>query len=385
MESRREKESKEKRRVLIVDDDPMNLDFLRDVLEDSYELNYAADGHVALQLAESFLPEIILTDIMMPNVDGYELCRRIRQNSLYDMTKILLVSGQSSIDERLKGYNVGADDYLARPFDVEELQAKLRVYLRLIKMEESLVNINASLENQVQIRTQQLLNSEKMAFLGMHTAELVHNMNNPLAILKAFCEELLEDDPKNENGLYMFSAIERIEQIVKGILLSTRKAGESRNEQVDLVEVIKSELELLNTQSAVRNTMKMELDLQPVPKLLGSNSHFSQILGNILKNAIEAMYKAQQRVLTVSTRYVEQQIIITVQDSGCGIGAASIKKIFDPFYTSKPISATHGEPTGTGLGLPSVKKMVKSYNGKIEVSSEPQQGTCFTITLPTNS
>ncbi len=123
-------------KVLVVDDDPLNLGILEEVIGDQYEMVSAESGEAALDILPRFCPDLILLDIMMPGIDGYEVCHRIRQNARYKFTKIILVSGKSLVAERLKGYEAGADDYVTKPFIAEELEAKIRVFLRLKHTEE---------------------------------------------------------------------------------------------------------------------------------------------------------------------------------------------------------------------------------------------------------
>ena len=121
----------EKNKILAVDDKPINLAVIAELLESQYDLRTVSAGMDALKVAREFLPDIILLDIMMPGMDGYEVCRRLRADSTLRHTKIIIVSAKAMISERLKGYQAGADDYVIKPFNEDELLAKIRVYLRL--------------------------------------------------------------------------------------------------------------------------------------------------------------------------------------------------------------------------------------------------------------
>lgn len=123
-------------KILIVDDDSMNIDILKDDLEEEYIVDSAESGEDALDLIPNFMPDVILLDIMMSGIDGYEVCRRIRADHLYDNMKIILISGRAMDDERQKGFEVGADDYITKPFDVDNVEAKI-LNLRKLKAEST--------------------------------------------------------------------------------------------------------------------------------------------------------------------------------------------------------------------------------------------------------
>ena len=128
----------DKNKILVVDDDSSIINFLKEVLELDYELKTAASGEEALRLIESFKPEIVLLDVMMPGIDGYETCRRIKENEQSTHVKILFLSAKVTLEERLKGYKVGGDDYVTKPFETEELLAKIKVFEKLKHVQQNL-------------------------------------------------------------------------------------------------------------------------------------------------------------------------------------------------------------------------------------------------------
>jgi DNA-binding response OmpR family regulator len=129
-------EFKREHKILIVDDDPMNLEIIEEILGDLYILKCAQSGEEAILEAYKFKPDLILLDIMMSGMDGYEVCRQIKNNNKLSLTKIILVSAKQMLEDRLEGYASGADDYISKPFDPEELRAKIKVFLRLKSVEE---------------------------------------------------------------------------------------------------------------------------------------------------------------------------------------------------------------------------------------------------------
>ena len=166
-------------RVLIVDDNAMNVDVLRRILRKEYELDTAASGDECLAKLSAFKPQLVLLDIMMPGMDGYETCRQIKSSAIGEFVQVILVSGKGSTAERVKGYEAQADDYVIKPFDHEELLSKVRVQFRLWDAQRQLtiakdqLEIYASeLEELVSVRTKQLTATQDMAVFALaHVAD----------------------------------------------------------------------------------------------------------------------------------------------------------------------------------------------------------------------
>ena len=164
----------EGRRILIVDDSEMNLEVLEHLLEDDYELESAASGEECLQKLTAFSPDLVLLDIMMPGMSGYETCRRIKSSPVGDFTQVILISGKASTAERLEGYQAGADDYVIKPFDHDELLAKVRIHFKLRNSvaklwtaNSKIQKFNAELENLVAKRTDEILETRDVAVFAL--------------------------------------------------------------------------------------------------------------------------------------------------------------------------------------------------------------------------
>ncbi|MFW5887973.1 MAG: response regulator, partial [Bacteriovoracia bacterium] len=188
--------------IVAIDDDQRNLSILEEILDEDYDVYFASCPGNALEMIakKKLIPEIFLVDIMMPGMNGYEFTQYIRHHQKLSNAKIILISGKAMVEERLKGYELGADDYITKPFIDDELLAKIRVYERLISAEKQLQFLNNSLQEQVNIRSQQLMQAEKMTFLGGHIAEIIHNLKNPLTIIAGYTDLLLRKDPDNMYG-----------------------------------------------------------------------------------------------------------------------------------------------------------------------------------------
>ena len=182
-------------KILVVDDAPMNILILKNILKGNYTLASAESGTEALEIIPEFRPDLILLDIMMPGMDGYEVCRKIREQEQYRFIKIIMVSAKTMIDDRLKGYQVGADDYITKPFDKKELEAKIRVFSQLKHEEE--------------------LNQLKGNLLMLFS----HETKTPLSIIIGLAAILhkkseLEDDSKRHVGTISEEAYDMLEFIV---------------------------------------------------------------------------------------------------------------------------------------------------------------------------
>ncbi len=147
----------QKGRILMVDDEPTNIKIFEKALKNNYTLECAKNGEEGLKNCHSFQPDLILLDIMMPGINGYEVCKKIRLNPKFRFVKIIIVSGKAMTDERLIGYEAGADDYLTKPFDPDELKAKVNVFMRLNSAEKQLRDLNDSLEEEVGERTREIM------------------------------------------------------------------------------------------------------------------------------------------------------------------------------------------------------------------------------------
>ena len=371
------------KKIMVVDDAPSVLNYLKDILTDAnYEVITATSGEQALARLNDFKPDLILLDIIMPGMDGYEVCRKIRQNRTNGPVKIIMVSTESKLQERLRGYQTGVDDYIGKPFDEHELLAKIHVFMRLKNVEDELIDLNNKLNEQVRIRTQQLSDAEKMAAVGRLTAGIVHNLNNPLQVMMSISQLLAVSHPDISRIRNLSKACDRMQGIIATILNTGKRESELALVEVDLNEVLSDRVELLKANHFFKYYIRTKMELQPLPVFRGVYAHFSQSFGNLIDNAVDAMYHQKVGVLTIQSCVNDQLIRISIADTGSGIDTDKMSKIFDPFFTTKPLTADDNRPTGTGLGLASCKEMIASYSGKIKVASQIGIGTTFTVELP---
>jgi len=374
--------AKESEIILSVDDEEKNVRITQHIFEDDYQFISASSGEQALEKLKEFVPAVILLDIMMPGIDGYAVCKMLKNDRRFELTKIILISGKGMLEERLKGYEMGADDYVIKPVDPDELLAKVKVYAQLFKSQNDFKTLNTSLNNEVKLRTEQLNKSERIRYIGMHSAEIVHNLNNPISIISGITDQLLEESPEDRSYIKIKTAVTNLIGIIKSILGSVQESEDVINVPVDINEVIKAELDFIKLNTAYKHKIVTEICLNNIPKYSGIRSHFSQVLGNLIKNSAEAMADAGG-TLSIRTDFGEHAIKIQVSDTGPGIEQDNIKKIFDPLFTTKN-EANGSKIIGTGLGLPYCKKIVEGYKGEISIESVFGEGATFTISFPLN-
>jgi C4-dicarboxylate-specific signal transduction histidine kinase len=361
----------EKQKVLIVDDEPRNQRIVLETLDDHFEVKQASNGEEALSVLEHFDADLVLLDIMMPGIDGYEVCSKIRSNSKLSLTKIILVSGKAMVEERLRGYEVGADDYMTKPFVSEELFAKACVFLRLALLERNL-------EGQVQQRTRQLLETEarlintaKMSALGEMAGGIAHEVNTPLGTVGMCAEQIVElvgDDPIDPGAIrdmavLIDKSVGKINSIVQGLRIFSRNGSQDRFDSVPVRQIVENTLVLCAEKLKCK---QIELRVHPIAddlRVKGRALQISQVLLNLLSNACDAVTPLQERWIEVSTQAHPAGVDILVTDSGQGIPQDIRDKMFLPFFTTKDVGQ------GVGLGLSVSQGIVEDHQGSIGIDT----------------
>ncbi len=348
----------EQSRLLIVDDNAHNVAILEELLGDDYHLRTAPSGEEALAIALEFSPAVILLDIMMPGIDGYETCRRIRATPRLRHTKIILVSARAMVEERLRGYEAGADDYITKPFDKHELRAKVRVYLRLQSVEEV-----------------EQLKSNLLALLS-------HETNTPLNGILPPVELLLADEAMDSAERTMWlrtihhSATHLHSLLTKVMTLSVMKAGRWRWDlaPADLTEVIRRAVCDVALPASLRH-VQIEQDLPATAITRLDREQMQGVIRAMLENAIQV--SASETPIAVRLWRHDKVFCLTVTDRGVGIASDFLPRVFQEFAKAD-LSPTEGP----GLSLAMAQLVVRAHRGTIGVESTQGRGTTFTVQLP---
>lgn len=351
---------KQKQKILIVDDDPLNVEIVEEILGDQYEFKSAVSGDEALAEISDFMPDIVLLDIMMPGMDGYEVCRRIRSNEKLALIKIILVSAKQMLRDRLDGYRAGADDYMTKPFDPEELMAKIKVFLRLKSVEEV-----------------ERIKSDLLSVFS-------HETRTPLHTIIGFATLLLENKSLSENETealthIMKSGQDMLDLIEKTILLSHLRDGESilKEQEVSIKRLVDLAAERISYESNHHN-IEIKSQVSSDSYLLVDEDLFVTAISCLLDSAIKYADPNTELKVTADVSD-EKNYKLLVEARGKCIKASKMETMFSEFEVDDV--SHHGR--GHGLGLSLLKHIIEMHDGEVSASSDNDtKSTFFVIKLP---
>jgi signal transduction histidine kinase len=349
----------DRKRVLAVDDDEINLEVLHEILDDEFDFATAANGEEALALAVAWRPDLVLLDVMMPGIDGYETCRRIRANPDLRSLKVVLVTAKAMKRERLSGYEAGADDYLTKPFDKDELLAKVRVFLRL-KSEEELSRMKSDLLDLV-----------------------AHEIRTPLTGILPTAELLAGTDPLDERERIELAAIvhanaRRLETLAEKALLlcQLRNAGpeQLRREWFSLDELVDRVLE--QVASRARTKRMVVTGRVGAMRVFADRKALEAALRALVDNAIEFSPPGAEVVVAAVDR--ERAVEFSVMNPGPGIEPDRLARLLDAFGERR----AHGQTVGAGVTMALVREVLRAHGGELRAESEPGIRTTISGVLP---
>ncbi|MEM6252366.1 MAG: response regulator [Cyanobacteria bacterium P01_D01_bin.156] len=418
-------------KILVVDDTPANLKVITEILSvKNYQVSVAISGERALKRLESHIPDLILLDIQMPGINGFETCQQIKKNPDLASIPIIFITALSDTDSTVKGFELGAVDYITKPFREAELLARVHTHLQLRQIQQTL-------ESKVMSRTQdlelalarvqesqmQLVQHEKMSALGNLVAGVAHEINNPIGFISGNLDELQQDlssifehlklchqeitTPEIQEHAKQITLSYLMEDIpemlasmeagcerICGISNSLRvfsRADKDIKIDFNIHEGIDSTLLILKHRLKA-NTQHPDIEIlkeyEQLPDIKCFPGQLNQVFMNILTNAIDALEESNEsksyeeieqdsNQILIKTTLINDHVHIYVRDNGIGMPQTIKQKIFDYLYTTK------GVGKGTGLGLAVAKQIVMEvHDGHIKVESEEGKGTEFCIQLP---
>jgi len=423
--------------VMVVDDNPKNLQVLGSLLkENNYRVAVARDGKQVLEYLKTRQPDLILLDVMMPGINGFDVCKTIKSDTRTQEIPVLFITALADTDNKLEGFEAGGEDYITKPFFKEEVLARVNVLIERQEAKKALVQSNAklgdwtrTLEQKVRARTLKLqqvqshiVMQEKMASIGQLAAGIAHELNNPINFIytnfvtlqnnfkslkkiiknyQALAEkfemtqahaELIETIRKQENEMHLDFVLNDLGTLfdetregfkrTSGIINSMRDFSRAEHTQDFALFDVNSGIK--DTLVIARNEYKYycEIDtdfgqLEPVECI---PQQLNQVFLNIIVNAAQAIRSQDQRgkgVITIQTIMKEDKINCTISDNGPGIPDKIKTRIFEPFFTTKEV----GQGTGLGLSI-AYDIIVNKHDGTIKAENNHPRGTQFTICIP---
>ncbi|MCT7962712.1 response regulator [Laspinema sp. D1] len=425
--------------ILIVDDTPANLRLLSMILSrKGYRVRKAISPHLALNAVELSLPHLILLDINMPEMNGYQVCSKLKANPQTREVPIIFISALDDVFDKIKAFEVGGNDYITKPFQDAEVLIRVEHQLKLRSLQMELLDKNRILEQtltELKQAQNHIIQNEKMVSLGQLVAGVCHEINNPvnfisgnLIYVKTYVKQLLgllqqyrqalgsipkeiqqleedieldflvEDFPKLVSS--MQGGAERIRKIVES-LRNFSRLDEAELKSVDLHEGLESTLMMLGHRlepCGDRRGITVIKNYAQLPFVRCYAAQLNQVFMNLLTNAIDALESGSRHphslpnsddegaigpcapapTLWINTAQpTENTVTISIADNGPGMSPELQQQAFDPFFTTKQVGY------GTGLGLSiSYQIVVEGHRGTLDCQSLPGMGTTFTLGLP---
>ncbi|MBC2601550.1 ATP-binding response regulator [Puniceicoccus vermicola] len=368
---------KAKNKILIVDDEPVNVKVLQRKLEKAgYEVRMATNGFECLDRVEESRPDIILLDIMMPDMDGVETCRRLKQNPKTETIPVIFVTAKMDRHDKISGLETGAIDYITKPIDMEETLARVRTHLRLETMHEENIELQ-----------QRLGEARRTAAIGSMTQGIAHNLNNLLGVVVGYLDLLklrMNQPEKLEKGIAsMEKAVKRMVNLVRQLSSMVTDEPVARI-KADPAECVANVVNRATRQSEGRvQTVSIENNLPEDFQTFTSLETIETCVEHLIRNGIESYPEgtpAEDRPIRVSLNLLEEdgenEVEIRVSDRGEGIHPSVRDNLFDPFISTK-------NSVGRGFGLTVVKHSISHIGGGVTIGANPSgQGTSAVLRIP---
>jgi signal transduction histidine kinase len=405
--------------ILVAEDNPDMRRLLQFLLSKKYRVRVAKNGREALEFLRTSHPHVVVSDVMMPEMSGTELCAAIKQDPTTQHIPVILVTSKAESEMKIEGLELGADDYITKPFHPRELLARVSALARVRLLQEELESQNKELEialQELKETQMKLVRNERLAAVGEMAAGVAHEVNNPVNFalnavrvlqseVEGICEAVniigegsLARAGRSPNAMNEIqgrveeidieetaSTIKELAGIVADGLERTHRlvselhnfSGSNRcgDEDIDLCEGIRSTVALLRptlSSLGVEITVNTPRDL---PTVRGDAGALNQVLMNIIKNAGEAAADGRGEIRIDATAE-SRDVVIRIVDNGPGIDDQSLSRVFEPFFSTKAAGK------GTGLGLPISRQIAEECGGSLSVESEVGTGTTIALRLP---
>ena len=349
----------ENSKILILEDNLDTVELLRKRLRsEGYDTDEAYDGEQGLDKVAEYGPDLILLDVMMPKLDGYEVCNRLKAEKKTNHIPILMLTAKDAIPDKVKGLNIGADDYMTKPFNYKELSARIKSLLEKKDAKEKLVE------------------EKKLEALENMMDQVSHEILNPLVTIGGFARRVFKSLPEgSDNRKYMDIILKSVTALEKMV----KQLGELKSTTLFYIEASDINRIIINVlkdfeQKTKQKKIDVQTDLMDDPPMIYvDRENLEMAISYVVENGIEAMNK-EKKILKIITLANEDDLEIHISDTGNGISRDKIKNICNPFVTSKTY--------GPGLGLTFTLKTIRNHKGAISVESKKGEGTTVIIRLP---
>jgi signal transduction histidine kinase len=397
--------------VLIVDDNPTNLSVLSQTLRSvGLSVRIATDGESAIEQAKHKQPDLILLDVQMPGIDGFETCRQLKATASTQAIPIIFTTALANTESKNRGFALGAVDYIPKPFEQEEVVARVHLHLRLRQLTESLEQQVAERTAALEHAQVQLVQQEKLSTLGQLVAGVAHEMNNPigcisnniapaqeyvtaiaqaLKLYQAHCSNLSPDPQDEIEGLDLEFILEDLPKLLDSMRLSAERIRDistslrnfvrldaTKKQYTNLHQGLDSTLLILQHRikaSSERPAIEVIRHYGDIPEIECYPGQLNQVFMNILANAIDAIEDAWKqnklnghtpKITIATSKLSPTQVMIQITDNGTGMTDEVKQRVFNHLFTTKPVGQ------GTGLGLAIAQQIVvEKHQGNIEVES----------------
>ena len=364
-----------KPKILVVDDQPINIKLLQRKLErQEMEVLVAYNGRECLQVVKETPPDLILLDVMMPEMDGIETCQHLKSDPATETIPVIFITAKASKEGKLEGLDAGAVDYITKPIDLDETLARVRTQLRLQEMFRENIELQ-----------ERLGDVRKAAAVGAITQGIAHNLNNLLGVVVGYLDLIKSgyDSPDmvKRSVMLMDHAINRMVGII-------RQLGTiANNELIELtphtiVSIIEQSIERFKQENEVDAQVALELNAECDTMIRANPETFEALLGKLLINAWESYAKSTEDadraiILTASmtTELGLDMLTLQVTDKGAGISHEVAETLFEPFITTKTA-------VGRGMGLTIARHTLRNLEGDLQVVNNPEGGVTATMTHP---
>jgi two-component system sensor histidine kinase/response regulator len=363
----------DKQKILIVDDTPTNLSILEEILDEDYFISIAQSGTQALEIIEKFAPDLILLDVNMPGINGFETCHKLKSQEETRNIPVIFITARAAPEDLIQGFQEGGVDYITKPFNHSEVLARVQTHLKI-----------QQLIRQLGLKNDQLieLNELKNKFLGMAS----HDMRNCLSAIRGYSQILKEDKEKLPEKTkdqfldFIFQSSENMLKMVNDLLdVSVIESGKLQLElQPESLKSLINHHIMINQFFADKKNIHIQSDLPDVPRCQIDANKLGQAIDNLISNAIK--FSESGTTIFISLKERDGKLVFSVKDEGPGISDEDQAKLFQHFQklSARP---TAGE-SSSGLGLAISKKMIQAHHSSLNVTSQLGSGATFWFEIP---